>query len=132
MALARYYQNQAAAKETLESIRRAGSDGFIVQADVTQVEQVSRLFDRIRTEFDALDIFISNARPETPAFFEPPLTITLDQWNAAIHSQATAFLVGARDGGRMIAITYEPGGRTGGLQPWVEPPCGVSERQRRW
>jgi NAD(P)-dependent dehydrogenase (short-subunit alcohol dehydrogenase family) len=24
-----------------------------------------------------------------------------------------------RDGGRMIAITYAPGGRTGGLQPWV-------------
>src|SRR5690349_9121387 len=41
-------------------------------------------------------------------------------------SQATAFLVGAReaanllrDNGRIIAMTYAPGGRTGGLQPWV-------------
>ncbi|TLZ24098.1 MAG: SDR family oxidoreductase, partial [Gammaproteobacteria bacterium] len=41
-------------------------------------------------------------------------------------SQAKAFLVGARealplmsDGGRIFAITYAQGSRTGGLQPWV-------------
>lgn len=41
-------------------------------------------------------------------------------------SQAKAFLVGVRDavalmgsGGRIIAITYAPGGRTGTWQPWV-------------
>ncbi len=121
-----YYQNEMAAKDTLASIRQAGSDGVTVQADVTRMDQVSRLFDRIRTEFGALDIFVSNARPEAPAFFEPPLTITVDQWNTAFHSQATAFLVGAReaaklmrDAGRIVAITYAPGSRTGGLQPWV-------------
>ena len=41
-------------------------------------------------------------------------------------SQAKAFLVGVQeagrllsDGGRVIAITYGAGSRTGGLQPWV-------------
>src|SRR5205085_7353901 len=41
-------------------------------------------------------------------------------------SQAKAFLVGIReglplmrDGGRILAITYAQGSRTGGLQPWV-------------
>jgi NAD(P)-dependent dehydrogenase (short-subunit alcohol dehydrogenase family) len=121
-----YYQNQQAAKDTLASVRRTGSDGVIVQADVTQVDQVRDLFNRVRAEFGTLDIFVSNARPEAPAFFEAPLKITVEQWNAAFHSQATAFLVGAqeaanllRDGGRIVAITYAPGGRTGGLQPWV-------------
>ena len=121
-----YYQNEAAAKDTLAKIRQGGSDGVLVQADVTRVEQVSRLFDRIRTEFGGLDVFVSNARPEAPKFFVPPLTITVEQWNTAMHSQATAFLVGAReaaklmrDAGRIVAITYAPGGRTGGLQPWV-------------
>jgi len=121
-----YYRNETAAKDTLAAVRRAGSDGFVLQADVTRADEVSGLFDRIRAEFGALDIFVSNARPEAPAFFEAPLTITLDQWNAAFHSQATAFLVGAReaakllsDNGRIVAITYAPGGRTGGLQPWV-------------
>jgi Dehydrogenases with different specificities (related to short-chain alcohol dehydrogenases) len=121
-----YYTNKESAQETLAGVRRAGSDGFLLQADVTQVEQVRGLFDRIRAEFGALDIFVSNARPEAAAFFDAPLKITLDQWNAAINSQATAFLVGAReaanllrDNGRIIAMTYAPGGRTGGLQPWV-------------
>lgn len=121
-----YYQNEKAAKDTLAAVRRSGSDGVTVQADVTKTEQVSRLIDQIRKEFGRLDIFVSNARPEAPEFFAPPLTITLDQWNAAMQSQATAFLVAAREaaklmggGGRMIAITYAPGGRTGGLLPWV-------------
>jgi NAD(P)-dependent dehydrogenase (short-subunit alcohol dehydrogenase family) len=121
-----YYQNEKAAKDTLAAVRRAGSDGVVFQADVTKIDQVSRLIDQVKKEFGRLDIFVSNARPEAPEFFAPPLGITLDQWNAALHSQATAFLVAGReaaklmgDGGRMIAITYAPGGRTGGLQPWV-------------
>jgi enoyl-[acyl-carrier protein] reductase III len=121
-----YYRNDGAARDTLAAVRRAGSDGFVLQADVTRPEEVSGLFDRVRAEFGALDIFVSNARPEAPAFFEAPLKITLDQWNAAIDSQATAFLVAAReaakllrDNGRIVAITYAPGSRTGGLQPWV-------------
>lgn len=121
-----YYQNEKAAKDTLAGIRRAGADGILAQADVRQVDEVKRLVDRIEAEFGTLDIFVSNARPEAPEFFEAPLKISLDQWNTAFHSQATAFLVGAReaaklmtDGGRIIAITWAPGGRTGGLQPWV-------------
>jgi NAD(P)-dependent dehydrogenase (short-subunit alcohol dehydrogenase family) len=121
-----YYQNEAAAKDTLAKVRQGGSDGVLVQADVTRAEQVSRLFDRVRAEFGALDVFVSNARPEATKFFVPPLTITVEQWNTALHSQATAFLIGAREAaklmrerGRILAITYAPGGRTGGLQPWV-------------
>jgi NAD(P)-dependent dehydrogenase (short-subunit alcohol dehydrogenase family) len=33
-----YFQNEAAAKATLEQIRKRGSDGFLVQADVTRPE----------------------------------------------------------------------------------------------
>src|SRR5207248_5360762 len=66
------------------------------------------------------------ARPEVAAFFQPPLDITLKQWDTAFDSQARAFLVGVREalplmsaGGRIFAITYAEGSRTGGLQPWV-------------
>jgi enoyl-[acyl-carrier protein] reductase III len=102
-----YYQNQAAANDTLAQERERGADGCTVQ-------------------FGALDIFVSNARPELPAFYSPPLDITLEQWDMAMNSQAKAFLVGVReslrlmpDGGRVIAVTYSPGGRTGSWQPWV-------------
>jgi enoyl-[acyl-carrier protein] reductase III len=54
------------------------------------------------------------------------MDITLSQWDAAFDSQAKGFLVGARDaaavmrdGGRILAITYAQGSRTGGVLPWV-------------
>jgi NAD(P)-dependent dehydrogenase (short-subunit alcohol dehydrogenase family) len=121
-----YYQNEAAANETLAQVRARGSDGFVIQADVSQPEVISRMFNQVQSEFGTLDIFVSNARPEIPAFFQAPLEITLQQWDMAFDSQAKAFLVGAReaaglmaDGGRIIAVTYAAGSRTGGLQPWV-------------
>jgi NAD(P)-dependent dehydrogenase (short-subunit alcohol dehydrogenase family) len=121
-----YYQNEAAAKDTLAKVRELGSDGFLVQADVRRPEEIACMFDRVKTEFARLDIFVANARPEIPAFFRPPMEITLEEWDAAFQSQPKAFLVGAREasalmrnGGRMLAITYAEGSRTGGLQPWV-------------
>lgn len=121
-----YHQNEEAAKDTLAQVRKRCSDGFIVQADVTRPEQITDMFRKVKTEFGKLDIFVSNARPEASAFFQPPLDITLKQWDTAFDSQAKAFLVGVRealplmsDGGRIFAITYAAGSRTGGHQPWV-------------
>jgi enoyl-[acyl-carrier protein] reductase III len=121
-----YYQNEAAANDTLAKVRAHDSDGFIIQADVSQPDDIRHLFRTVEAEFGRLDIFVSNARPEVPTFFYPTLDITLEQWDMAFDSQAKAFLVGAReaarlmpDGGRMLAITYAAGSRTGSLQPWV-------------
>jgi len=121
-----YYQNEIAAKQTLAMIRDRGSEGFIVQADTTKPDEISRMVKKVHADFGALDIFVSNARPEVTAFFQPPMDITLEQWDAAFDSQAKGFLVGAReaarvirDGGRILAITYATGSRTGGLLPWV-------------
>jgi len=121
-----YYQNERAAKDTLAAVRKRGSDGLVVQADVSRPEQITRLFEDVQGQFGKLDVFVSNARPEIPAFFQPPLEITLEQWDTAFNSQAKAFLVGVREaarlmrnGGRVLAITYAQGSRTGGLQPWV-------------
>jgi enoyl-[acyl-carrier protein] reductase III len=121
-----YYQNEAAAKDTLAQVQKRDASGFVVQGDVSQPKDFDRMFDRARSEFGALDIFVSNARPELPAFFQPPMDITLEQWDAAMDSQAKAFLVGVRGavrlmsgGGRIIAITYGTGSRTGSVLPWV-------------
>jgi NAD(P)-dependent dehydrogenase (short-subunit alcohol dehydrogenase family) len=121
-----YYQNETAANETLAEIRNRGSDGLVVQADVLRPEEITRMFRTVQAEFGKLDIFVSNARPEAPAFFQPPMDITLAQWDTAFDSQAKAFLVGVREavplmgtGGRILALTYAEGSRTGGLQPWV-------------
>ena len=121
-----YFENETAAQDTLARVRERGSDGFTVQADVSRPEEIGRMFERVREEFGRLDIFVSNARTTLPTFYQKPLEITLEQWDKAMDSQAKAFLVGAReaahlmgDGGRIIAITYTPGARTGSWQPWV-------------
>lgn len=121
-----YHTNEAAAKETLERVRKHGADGFVVQADVSRPEEVRRMFERVRSEFGTLDIFVANARPELATFYQAPMDIPLDKWDMAQDSQAKAFLVGVREavplmgsGGRLIAITYAPGARTGSWQSWV-------------
>lgn len=118
--------NKEAAEATLGDIRKAGGDGAIVFGDVTNPDEVVALVQRAADELGGLDTFVNNARPELSAFFAPPAEITVQQWETAIGSQATAFLVGARaaaeamaNGGRILAITYPTGSRTGGLQPWV-------------
>jgi enoyl-[acyl-carrier protein] reductase III len=121
-----YYRNRDAALATLQKIRELGADGFMVQADVCQPDEVRRIFQKVRAEFGSLDIFVSNARTEAPTFYEPPLEIALEKWDTAMDSQAKAFLVGVREavplmskGGRIVAITFAPGGRFGSWQPWV-------------
>jgi NAD(P)-dependent dehydrogenase (short-subunit alcohol dehydrogenase family) len=121
-----YFQNEAAANDTLAQVRERGSDGFLIQADISRPDDISRMFRRVQDEFGKLDIFVSNARSEVPTFFQSPMEITLEQWDMAMDSQAKAFLLCVResarllsDGGRIIALTYSAGARTGSWQSWV-------------
>jgi len=121
-----YYGNRQAAETTLEKIRELGSNGFLVQADVCRPEEVRSIFQQVRSEFGSLDIFVANARPEAPTFYEAAMDISLEKWDTAVDSQAKAFLVAVREaaplmseGGRIVAITFAPGGRFGSWQPWI-------------
>ena len=121
-----YLRNRGAALATLEKIRALGSDGFLVQADICQPDEIRGMFQQVRSEFGSLDIFVANARPEAATFYQAAMDITLDKWDTAVDSQAKAFLVAVREaaplmlqGGRIVAITFAPGGRFGSWQPWV-------------
>ena len=121
-----YYAHEAFAKDTLSKARASGSDGFILQADVTKPEEIRKMMDRVESEFGKLDILVSNARPELTEFYQPPMQIGLPQFRSAMDSQAQAFLLevqlGAKimpDHSRIIAISYSPSGHTGSWQPWV-------------
>ena len=121
-----YYQNRPAAEATLEQLRKLGAEGMLVQADVCHPDQIRRMFEQVRADFGSLDIFVSNARTEAPTFYQPPMELALDKWDTAVDSQAKAFLVAVREavplmsnGGRIVAISFAPGGRFGSWQPWV-------------
>src|SRR5437763_17142249 len=66
-----YYRNEAAANETLQAVRKRGSDGFVVQANICRPEEITRMFHAVKTQFGKLEIFVHNARPEAAEFFQP-------------------------------------------------------------
>lgn len=121
-----YYKNEEAAKDTLAKVKDRGSSGLLIQADVNQPDETRKMVEKVKHEFGVLDFFVNNARPEIPEFYQPPMEIGVTQFQLAVNSQATAFLVAVQAAasfigrnGRIIAITYAPGGRTGSWQPWV-------------
>ena len=66
------------------------------------------------------------------------MQIPLEAWQATFDTQATEFLVAVRaavpmmgKNGRIIAITYAPGGQTGSWQPWVAMGSAKAAK-RRW
>src|SRR3712207_7186954 len=78
-----------------------------------------------RERLGALDIFVANARPDVQEFFRPVFDLAPEHWRAAIDSQATALLLCAREGagmmgagGRIVAVTYAGGARTGSWRAW--------------
>ena len=121
-----YLKDEASAKATLEQVRARGADGFTVQADISKPEHVDRLFDRVRRGVRQPRHLRRQRTHGDRQLLSPAMEIELEQWDAAMDSQAKAFLVGVRkaatmmpDGGRVIAITYAPGGRYGSWQSWV-------------
>src|SRR6059036_2634799 len=75
-----YYKNREAATDTLAQVRDRGADGFRVQADVSRPEEIRRMFNEVQSGLGGLDIFVNNARPDLPGFYQRPLDITLEQW----------------------------------------------------
>lgn len=57
------------ADDTLNAVKQAGSDGIIVDADVTKSSDIKRLIDSAYDKFGGLDILVNNAGIEKKASF---------------------------------------------------------------
>lgn len=122
-----YKENDAAAQEAAGLLKERGAEPLVIKADIGKVEDIKRMFGTVKSQFGSLDIFVSNARATlATGFYAGPMEISLEAWQATFDTQAREFLVAVREAvpmmnknGRIIAITYEPGGRTGSWQPWV-------------
>src|SRR2546423_1312025 len=80
------------------------------------------------TKLGGCDIFVQSVIPTLDQIYEHTLAteVTLAKWQIAFDTQSRAFFVGApaaakhmSPGGRILALSYKPGGVTGGWQPWV-------------
>jgi len=120
-----YVRDEDAATHTLEAVRELGGDGFTVRADVTRPEAVARMAERVKQEFASLDILVNNALGNLLGFFAPPQVVSMEQWDDAFQCQPRAFFSLVRelspllqDRGRIVAISFWPGSRLGGFQPY--------------
>jgi NAD(P)-dependent dehydrogenase (short-subunit alcohol dehydrogenase family) len=56
-----YHQNGEGARQTLERVRAAGSDGDLFQADVRSAESARQMVDRAAERFGRLDALVNNS-----------------------------------------------------------------------
>ena len=82
-----YRSAEAEAEDVAEQIRALGRRALLVQADVSNESDVTRLFGEIDSEFGRLDILVNNAGTSQPKdIFDE----TLDDWNWILQTNLTS------------------------------------------
>ena len=123
-----YLSNKTAADITLAQLKEAGAEGFLVQGDTSDANRAEAMVNEAADLLGGCDIFVQSVIPQLEQVYEHALAtkMPLDKWQLAFDTQVRAFFVGARAaakhmtcGGRILALSYTPGGCTGGWQPWV-------------
>ena len=107
-----YIGGPEGAEHTLALVREAGSDGILVQADITDLAQMTHLMDEAHARFGTVDILVNNAGVETKEQFTEVTERNYDHV-MAVNLRAPFFLtqcfvqklVAAKRGGRVINIS---------------------------
>lgn len=95
-----YVTRQRDADEVVDHVRARGRRSFAMQADVSDLAALGRLFDRVGAEFGALDIYVNNAIDV--ASFGPVMRLRPDAWRHTIDSHVTTFLVGSQRAAKLM------------------------------
>jgi NAD(P)-dependent dehydrogenase (short-subunit alcohol dehydrogenase family) len=123
-----YLTRKDEAEKTVARLRNAGADGVLVQGDPPNASRTAEIVHAAAQKLGGCDIFAQSVIPRLEDIYEHTLAteVPLAKWQLAFDTQVRAFFVGARAaakymtrGGRILALSYTPGGRTGGWQPWV-------------
>ncbi len=116
-----YAHSASGAERTVNEIKRAGADAISIKADISDSNQVDKMFQDAIQHFSKIDLLVNNA-----AIFPPPKRITDlsdELWNRVISINLTGQFYCARaaaramerSGGKMINFAS-----LGGLQVWTE------------
>jgi len=76
-----YHANLQEAEKVVEEIKQMGRDAFSVQADVSQKDQVVKMFAQVKEKWGKLDILVNNAGIVQFAAFEQ---LTEEQWDQVL------------------------------------------------
>lgn len=97
--------------ETLAAIENAGGKALAIRADVSRVDEITAMFDRVQAEAGRLDVLVNNAGIST---FEPFFEITESVWDR-MHAvnlrgaffcsqQAARIMLRGGRGGRIVSV----------------------------
>jgi len=95
-----FVTQERAAQDVVRQVQALGRTAFAVRADVGQPDQLSALFERVRTEWGALDIYVNNAIDV--AAFGPVLRLRADAWRHTLDSHATTLLLSAQHAAKLM------------------------------
>ena len=118
-----YFARRNEAEKTLALLSEAGAKGVLVQGDTSNAKRTEEIVNEASEMLCGCDIFVQSVVPQLAQIYEHTLAteVPLEKWQLAFDTQARAFFVGAKAaakymnaGGRILALTYRPGGQTGG------------------
>ena len=92
-----YHSNESQADALKKRIEEAGSQAVVVQADVSNPDDVERLFKTAMTTFGTVDILVNNAGIQRDASF---LEMSLEDWNKVISTNLTGHFLCAQAAAR--------------------------------
>ena len=104
-----YVRHRRDAEETVTAIEEKGVKCLAVKANVAQEDDLARMFDAIREQYNRLDILVSNA---ASGVLKPAMELTTRHWNWAMDINARALLSLTQHavpmmerGGRIMAVS---------------------------
>lgn len=89
-----YSRSSKGADKVVEEIKANGGEAIAIQADVSQEDQVKKMFAKMIETYGTIDILVNNAGIQKDAAF---VDMTLEQWNAVIGVNLTGQFLCARE-----------------------------------
>lgn len=89
-----YYAGDSEAEQVVEEIKKYGVDSYAYKADVSNEQDVIAMFADIKKKWGTIDILVNNAGIQKDA---PIDNMTLDAWNAVIHTNLTSQFLCSRE-----------------------------------
>ncbi|MEK7109665.1 MAG: SDR family NAD(P)-dependent oxidoreductase, partial [Patescibacteria group bacterium] len=77
-----YHSKVEEAETVVAEVKKLGGDSFSVQADVSNKEQVAKMFTEIKNKFGQLNILVNNAGV---VYMNPIDKITEEEWDKVIN-----------------------------------------------
>ncbi len=113
-----FRSNKEEAEKVAAQIKKMGRNSFSVQADVSSVDDVIRMFKEIKKQWGKLDILVNNAGI---AQFKPFMELTEEDWDKTLAVNLKGQFLCAREavkimkdhGGKIVNISSVASGQAG-------------------